>query len=498
MKALRIIIVVLLFQAAYHCGANGQTTDNISLFAEENTTWCSANFSGMTGYPSESYYQKLEGDTVINDIHYHILKLSDVSFEESENEYIYLFLRVDEDSVLYYRNLQGVEREVFDYTLQEGDPFSFFAFNTYSGSFYYVSGYVIYTGVQNYFGAPRKVWGLSNYEDVTDPEYKWIQGIGPLDGPASANNSLSGYVGTYYELLCCWLNEVEIYHNAAYPLCYYGNESPNIAYLCRFYMYWNVGVFNADHSPITTRYLGWQDWYYNFNTGMNYAPLSSSNQTFLLARVDANYHCLVRLPSNPTEYLLFDFSMAPGDTGTFYAYNSDNNQFTPVFATLTDTNYVETLTGMRKSWNLTSEGGYSTRWIKGLGPEESMFYPNRNLLGEAETYSAVLCIVVALDDLEYVYDNPLYDGCTVNTEIEIYAKNVSIYPNPCTEFINIEIDPADLPAQLMLYDVSGKILIQQVLNHSNTSVNTASLSQGMYFYKLISKSGSVCSGKLIK
>lgn len=261
-------------------------------------------------------------------------------------------------------------------------------------------------------------------------------------------------------------------------------------------MYWNVGVFNADHSPITTRYLGWQYLNYNYETGMNYTPFTSSNQNFLFARVDANYHCLAKLHNDPTEYLLFDFSMAPGDTGTFFAFNSDNNQFTPVFATLTDTNYVESLTGMRKSWNLTSESGYSTRWIFGLGPEESMFYPNRNLLGEAETYSVVLCVYK--DPIGIVYDNPLYDGCTVNTEIETYAKNVSIYPNPCTEFINIEIDPADLPAQLMLFDVSGKALLQQAMCHSNTSVNTASLSQGMYFYKLISKSGSVCSGKLIK
>jgi uncharacterized surface protein with fasciclin (FAS1) repeats len=80
----------------------------------------------------------------------------------------------------------------------------------------------------------------------------------------------------------------------------------------------------------------------------------------------------------------------------------------------------------------------------------------------------------------------------VGLEVLDAAKhNIKVSPNPATSFFNIQF-PETLtePAQVSLFDVSGKILIQQTVSDLNTEINTSTLNDGTYFLRIDTNFGA--------
>ncbi|MDM8161843.1 glycerophosphodiester phosphodiesterase family protein [Labilibaculum sp. K2S] len=71
---------------------------------------------------------------------------------------------------------------------------------------------------------------------------------------------------------------------------------------------------------------------------------------------------------------------------------------------------------------------------------------------------------------------------------------LTLYPNPCKDHIIVVIDRG---AQFELYDVSGHVLIQRKLEEGKNRVNTQNLPQGVYFYRVVDKSGKINTGTLV-
>ena len=103
-------------------------------------------------------------------------------------------------------------------------------------------------------------------------------------------------------------------------------------------------------------------------------------------------------------------------------------------------------------------------------------------------------------------------GGSVDAEVEDYTLNVmaplsidefglnsiSIYPNPTTNVLNISLSNSDLPDGYKIYNMLGQTLSQKVIsNVSDLSVNTANLSNGMYFIQ-ITREGNTVSLPFIK
>jgi len=72
---------------------------------------------------------------------------------------------------------------------------------------------------------------------------------------------------------------------------------------------------------------------------------------------------------------------------------------------------------------------------------------------------------------------------------------ISIFPNPSNEVINISLNK-EVSATLTLLDVSGKVIKTQELNGISTSINTASLNSGVYFVT-INDGTSVSTQKVV-
>jgi hypothetical protein len=73
---------------------------------------------------------------------------------------------------------------------------------------------------------------------------------------------------------------------------------------------------------------------------------------------------------------------------------------------------------------------------------------------------------------------------------------VLVYPNPATSTVNIATGSyANL--SFMLYDLNGKLLLQEKLNSSKQSISVDHLPAGMYIYRVLQGQSLLESSRLI-
>ncbi|MBK8845794.1 MAG: T9SS type A sorting domain-containing protein [Bacteroidetes bacterium] len=76
--------------------------------------------------------------------------------------------------------------------------------------------------------------------------------------------------------------------------------------------------------------------------------------------------------------------------------------------------------------------------------------------------------------------------------------NVKVYPNPCTDLINVTLDHANENATYMLYDLSGNsVNTQYSRQNQSLIINTLGLPNGFYFLS-VSTDNSIQHIKILK
>ncbi len=75
-------------------------------------------------------------------------------------------------------------------------------------------------------------------------------------------------------------------------------------------------------------------------------------------------------------------------------------------------------------------------------------------------------------------------------------SSLTFYPNPAQEEIYIENLTAT--AEIEIYNISGKKLLQQQVNSSTESINISNLSAGIYLYSFVQNGKKIKTGKLVK
>ncbi len=114
----------------------------------------------------------------------------------------------------------------------------------------------------------------------------------------------------------------------------------------------------------------------------------------------------------------------------------------------------------------------------GLLPDGTLYMWGSNLygqLGDGVTPSATKKIptLIACPTL-----NPLSNN-------QFGLNGFNIYPNPATAVLNIDLDDNLTLNKIIIIDISGKIVIEQIEN--TNSVNVENLSNGMYIIKMFSE-----------
>jgi hypothetical protein len=207
---------------------------------------------------------------------------------------------------------------------------------------------------------------------------------------------------------------------------------------------------------------------YYRNTGTAAAPVFTLvTNMFGGVRVVAPYfstgYSMPCMISENNAYVLFVGS----ERGYVYRYDNIDNNLSGNF-TLTDSMYVSTV-----------EGGSLGVSAVDINNDALLDFALGNYAGGLTLF---------------------YGDVNVSTgqQYDEAESSVVVYPNPASEMLTIEMQQPYSPGQrFVLYDITGKIIMQEQLVQQRTSLSVEALPAGVYFCSIVQASGFTINSKLI-
>ncbi len=196
----------------------------------------------------------------------------------------------------------------------------------------------------------------------------------------------------------------------------------------------------------------------------------------------------IQVGSN-TEELLYDFALHVGDTAKGYTErycSSMPDIVSSIDSMLIDGTY-------RKRWNMNGQGWLY--WVEGIG---SRF----GLLG----FSDCGILDGALSWLNCFSQNgqTIYPTTTTNCElitntayISLTKGAIKVFPNPFHLTTTLELKKDFESAELKIYNVFGEQVRGQIITAQTTTINRDGLTDGIYFFQVISSDGKLETGRLM-
>lgn len=144
-----------------------------------------------------------------------------------------------------------------------------------------------------------------------------------------------------------------------------------------------------------------------------------------------------------------------------------------------------------QSASLTASGATGYTWFPGsisgagivVSPTVTITY---TVIGTSDVCS----------DTDYVNET-----VSVCTSIEAHGNNpyIRVYPNPCGNLLHIAV-PADMTenTSISIFDTMGRLVSEQKLNATETTLDLTALNPGLYTYKIMSQQRQAGIGKLVK
>ncbi len=147
--------------------------------------------------------------------------------------------------------------------------------------------------------------------------------------------------------------------------------------------------------------------------------------------------------------------------------------------------------GSAVDFRLAFAGGHPYKYSMVYVPNE--FYA----LEDGETISAINCVFNggAWDAGEGKAHNEAGDGCEdfvaplngTGIVNNTYSNTLNVYPNPVNDVLNIaNVSDAN---EIVIYDVTGKVVKSMKVNGSDISVNVSDLQRGVYFVNVYGNKG---------
>ncbi len=84
----------------------------------------------------------------------------------------------------------------------------------------------------------------------------------------------------------------------------------------------------------------------------------------------------------------------------------------------------------------------------------------------------------------------------INNPADFSSLGLIIYPNPANEVLNIQ--GLETGSNIELYDVMGRLVLQQECNSTITKLDVEYLTKGVYSLKIITKEGKEGIAKIMK
>ena len=192
-----------------------------------------------------------------------------------------------------------------------------------------------------------------------------------------------------------------------------------------------------------------------------------------------------------SETLLYDFTASVGDTLRIGDFAEEM---------VLDSISMVQIGGVdrRKFWfGLEYDGLGNPRaketWVEGIGSDYGLLWS-----GYYGVYDGWHCLLCFHQYGELVWQNPEYNTCSYPYDAieENKDSEISIYPNPGNNMLNISTTLKN--ACVEVYDINGRLVHNQEITESITTINTKNWSDGIYLWEVIVNGKEVESGKWIK
>jgi hypothetical protein len=337
-------------------------------------------------------------------------------------------------------------------------------------------------------------------------------------GPTTANNKTSDGIGTgSFTSAFTNLTAATTYYVRAYATSsagtVYGNEisfasatpatltTTDISSTTATTASSGGNITSSGSSSITARGVCW-----NTSTG----PTTASNKSSDGTGTGSFTSALTNLTAATTYYVR---AYATSSAGTVYGNEISFVSAMPATLTTTDISST-TATTASSGGNITSSGSSSITargvcWNTSTGPTTASNKTSDGT-GTGSFTSALTNLTAAT--IYYVrayatssagttYGNELIFS-TVVTAVADYEMNdelINVYPNPASEFTNIDLlNYKHKIKGFIIIDLSGKLVYSDIFNDVTLNrISTADLSSGTYFIKIIDVSGVIITKKLI-
>jgi hypothetical protein len=262
------------------------------------------------------------------------------------------------------------------------------------------------------------------------------------------------------------------------------------------------GVYEADVIPVTTVPAPNFSYYGSLCVGTSKTFIDNSSNTPTSWSWTITPNTGVTFNSTTIQSPTVTFANPGTYTVSFMSSNSFgsgpvNTQTISVATTPTIVLSVSSLTVCDQDpFNVTASGATTYTWSNGGGTSATATYVPSGDWTYTVTGSNSGCLSTATLNIVNVQ-------CVGVIELGANNASFNVYPNPATDNISLQMNsPKNVDVSVELYDVTGKMIIKQNASFSKDKpehkLNIASLANGIYSLKVVSKEGSSQNLKIVK
>ena len=194
-------------------------------------------------------------------------------------------------------------------------------------------------------------------------------------------------------------------------------------------------------------------------------------------------------PNYSQDTLLYDFNLTIGDTlPSSWTNQNPSNYVSSVDSILIGTNYH------KRFWISNRNDTNYVSIIEGIGSSYGLLSPFFSNFNVSQIYNILICVTI---NNTTVYPDSLTTCALIsNTSVIMNNYTISLFPNPFSDNLIIELSNAD-KAEITLYDITARKLIQQSFTNY-AFINTSKLAKGIYIYELRNKNDVIKKGIVVK
>lgn len=191
--------------------------------------------------------------------------------------------------------------------------------------------------------------------------------------------------------------------------------------------------------------------------------------------------------------------------------NLSNGNIGPI--SITENPVLENLNGLENVQNVTNMFIWANPNLNDISAIANIPYLNVGVLTIANNTSLSVCTNMLVCDMignnRNISITGNASGCSNLTEVsascatlstnQFEQKEIKTYPNPFTDFINIQLPLGVDKASVKIMNVEGKVVYTALLNNNQSNINDLqTLSKGVYLLQLTFDNGQVATYKIVK